>query len=109
MKPTFSRRILVSASSGNDVVVTPSTSTVPEVGKSMAPARLNSVDLPHPLRPTSATNSPREISSDKLLSARTGCSSVKQSLVTLRRTRIDMWNDGLMTVAQQPLLRHENA
>src|SRR5258707_9059075 len=30
---------------------TPSRSTFPDVGKSMAPARLSSVDLPQPLRP----------------------------------------------------------
>jgi hypothetical protein len=38
--------------------------TSPEVGKSMAPARLSSVDLPQPLRPASATNSPRATSSE---------------------------------------------
>ena len=44
---------------------------------SIAPAKLSKVDFPQPLRPTSATNSPRETSKDKLLSARTGCPSVK--------------------------------
>src|ERR1700722_9819050 len=56
MNPTFSRRSFVSSASFSDDVATPSSNTLPDVGKSIAPARLSSVDFPHPLRPTSATN-----------------------------------------------------
>ena len=58
MKPTFSRRRRVRPISFKSVVETPSSKTRPEVGKSMAPARFSMVDLPHPLRPTKAMNSP---------------------------------------------------
>ena len=44
-------------------VETPSMSTIPLVGKSIAPARFSSVDFPQPLRPTNATNSPAWTSS----------------------------------------------
>ncbi len=52
-------------------------STLPDVGKSIAPARFSSVDFPHPLRPTIATNSPRETSSESPSSARTRWPSVR--------------------------------
>jgi len=51
--------------------------TLPEVGKSMAPARLSSVDFPQPLRPTNATNSPCSTFNETPLSACTGWPSVR--------------------------------
>src|SRR5271170_6611448 len=88
MKPTFSRRKTVSSASPRDEVETPPRKTSPEVGKSIAPARFRSVDLPHPLRPTKATNSPGETSSVIASSARTVCPSLRYSLLTDCRDRI---------------------
>src|SRR4051794_1545425 len=48
----------------------------------MAPARWSNVDLPQPLRPTTATNSPARIWSDTSLSARTGSPSLWYSFTT---------------------------
>ena len=59
---------------GGPEVSSPSISTRPEVGKSMAPARLSSVVLPHPERPTRATNSPGATLSETLSIAETGSS-----------------------------------
>ena len=57
-KPMWVRRRAVSAASFRELVARPSTRTSPEVGKSMAPARLRSVVLPQPLRPNSAVTVP---------------------------------------------------
>ena len=54
--PIFSRLSLVNVPSSSVVVVVPSITTAPSLGKSIAPAKLRRVDLPHPLRPTSETN-----------------------------------------------------
>src|SRR5271170_6020107 len=90
MNPTFSRRSLVSPASPSSEVTVPSSVTVPDVGKSMAPARFKSVDLPQPLRPTRATNSPAWNSRETSSSATTGTPSVTYSLLTRssRRTLI---------------------
>ena len=48
------RRSAVNSASLSALVARPSISTSPGVGKSIAPARLSSVVLPQPLRPTSA-------------------------------------------------------
>src|SRR5580700_3155668 len=66
MNPTFSRRTAVRPASFSVDVSTPSITTRPAVGKSMAPARFSSVDFPQPLRPTRATNSPRLTSSETI-------------------------------------------
>src|ERR1700727_2185046 len=104
MNPTFSRRSFVSSASFSDDVATPSRSTLPDVGKSIAPAKLSSVDFPHPLRPTSATNCPASTSSDTPSSARTGCPSVEYSLRTFCRERIGIEMKGAVT-----LRRHHNS
>src|ERR1700733_7132781 len=98
MNPTFSRRSRVSSASFSVDVATPSTNTLPDVGKSIAPARLSSVDFPHPLRPTSATNCPASTSSDTPSSARTGCPSVEYSLRTFCRERIGIEMKGAVTL-----------
>src|SRR5580698_9498819 len=98
MNPTFSRRSFVSSTSFNDDVATPSSSTLPAVGKSIAPAKFSSVDFPHPLRPTSATNCPASTSSDTPSSARTGCPSVEYSLLTFCRERIGIEIKGAVTL-----------
>src|ERR1700722_138985 len=94
MNPTFSRRNFVSSASFSDDVATPSSNTLPDVGKSIAPARFSSVDFPHPLRPTSATNCPASTSSDTPSSARTGCPSVEYSLLTFCMERIGIESEG---------------
>src|ERR1700722_3916574 len=94
MNPTFSRRNFVSSASFSDDVATPSSSTLPDVGKSIAPARFSSVDFPHPLPPTSATNCPASTSSHTPSSARTGCPSVEYSLLTFCRERIGIESEG---------------
>src|ERR1700722_9568053 len=89
MNPTFSRRVRVSPASSSDEVATPSRRTSPEVGKSIAPARFSSVDFPHPLRPTNATNAPAGISSETPSTARTGKPSLRYSFVTLFRLTME--------------------
>ncbi len=82
MKPTFSRRRRVRAASFSEAVERPSINTSPLVGKSMAPARFSRVDLPQPLRPARAINSPGAPSSETSWSACTAAPSVKYSLLT---------------------------
>ena len=57
-KPMRSRRSRVSASSSRPVRSRPSIASRPEVGRSIAPHRWSSVDLPQPDGPISATKSP---------------------------------------------------
>ena len=49
---------MVRASSFKEKMSFPSTATVPEVGRSRPPSIWSRVDLPEPLVPTMATNSP---------------------------------------------------
>src|SRR5262245_46601030 len=63
MKPILSRLTRVSASSGSPASDSPSTRTIPEVGRSSPPTRLRSVDLPEPEGPMIDTISPRAIAS----------------------------------------------
>ena len=59
MKPSLSRRSLVRSASSRPVISTPSSCTVPEVGRS-SPARMCiSVDLPEPDGPMMALKRPR--------------------------------------------------
>ena len=90
MNPTFLLRSSVSSVSPSTEVVLPSMRTSPAVGKSIAPAKFSSVDFPHPLRPTSATNSPSRTSRLTPASACTRCPSVRYSLKIFRSERIDM-------------------
>ena len=59
MKPSLSRRSLVRSASSSAVISVPSSTTVPEVGRS-SPARMCiSVDLPEPDGPMIAVKRPR--------------------------------------------------
>ena len=57
-KPNRRRRSLVSSSSVMPATSRPSISMEPLVGVSSPPSRFSSVDLPQPLGPMTATNSP---------------------------------------------------
>ena len=67
-KPMRRRRKRVRASSSSAVRSVPSTTTRPEVGRSMPAIRLSSVDFPDPLRPTSTAISPGSIATETSLS-----------------------------------------
>src|SRR5260370_39293175 len=104
MNPTLSRLSWVRPLSFRDDVETPSRNTLPDVGKSMAPARLSSVDFPQPLRPTNATNSPRSTLNERPLSACTGWPSVRQSFETSFNERIAIGSRGPATLSEAPRL-----
>jgi hypothetical protein len=75
MNPIDVRRSRVSvASSSEDVSASP-TNTRPRVGRSTAPMRFSSVDLPLPDAPISTAKSPEGISSETSSSTCTGADS----------------------------------
>ena len=70
--PSRAARRPANEASDIDVTSCPSTSMLPDVGRSSVPITLSSVDLPEPDGPTTATSSPSATCSDTPASACTG-------------------------------------
>jgi hypothetical protein len=76
-KPTFSRRYFSSARSAAPTSSSPSTTTLPPVGRSTPPSRLSSVVLPQPLGPMMATAWPGSTDQSRPRSAWTSSAAVR--------------------------------
>jgi hypothetical protein len=72
-KPRWRLRTSDNSSSSSSLVSSPRTRYTPDVGRSMQPSRLSSVDLPEPELPITAQYSPCRNVNEKSSSACTSC------------------------------------
>src|SRR5579875_1452770 len=105
MKPTFSRRRRVRAASLSSFVFSPSSTTLPFDGKSIAPHKFSSVDLPHPLLPARAIKSPAFTVKLMSSSATTGPPSDGYTFETFIRSSSRILDSGLQSLNSKVLVK----